>query len=64
MKDILHNPSIQYSKEVYPNSKERARLCSLKNWNLLIITYIMQVSLILLYDVVLSLVRVKAHVHV
>ena len=26
MKDILRNPSIQYSKEVYPDSKERARL--------------------------------------
>jgi hypothetical protein len=31
MKDILRNPSIQYSKEVYPDSKERARLRSLKD---------------------------------
>jgi hypothetical protein len=34
MKDILRNPSIQYSKEVYPDSKERARLRSLKDWTL------------------------------
>jgi hypothetical protein len=34
MKDILRNPSIQYSKEVHPDSRERARLCSLKNWTL------------------------------
>jgi hypothetical protein len=34
IKDILRNPSIQYSKEVYPNSKERARLGSLKDWTL------------------------------
>lgn len=34
MKDILRNPSIQYSKEVYHDNKERSRLCSLKNWTL------------------------------
>jgi hypothetical protein len=34
MKDILRNPSIQYSKEVYHDSKERARLRSLKDWTL------------------------------
>jgi hypothetical protein len=34
MKDILRNPSIQYSKEIYPDRKDRARLCSLKNWTL------------------------------
>ena len=34
MKDILRNPSIQYSKEVYPDGKERARLRSLKDWTL------------------------------
>ena len=34
MKDILRNPSIKYSKEVYPDSKERARLRSLKDWTL------------------------------
>ena len=34
MKDILRNPSIQYSREIYPDSKERARLFSLKNWTL------------------------------
>jgi hypothetical protein len=31
MKDILRNPLIQYSKEVYSSNKERARLYSLKN---------------------------------
>jgi hypothetical protein len=31
MKDILRNPSIQCPKEVYPDSKERARLRSLKD---------------------------------
>jgi hypothetical protein len=30
MKDILRNTSIQYSKEVYPDSKERARLLVLR----------------------------------
>jgi hypothetical protein len=34
MKDILRNPLIQYSKEVYSSNKERARLYSLKNWTL------------------------------
>jgi hypothetical protein len=34
MKDILRNPSIQYLKEVYPDSKERAKLRSLKDWTL------------------------------
>jgi hypothetical protein len=34
MKDILRNPLIQYSKEVYSSNKERARLYSLKDWTL------------------------------